>query len=173
MKDIEILRRHSSNLSKMVSFKYKGQQLTFLELEDTEFKAHPVVCEDFSQSRYLEKILDKLCDRQPENYEKLLAVRGVGPKTIRALALVAEVIYGANPSYEDPARYSFAHGGKDATPYPVDRQTYDRTIAILTEAVKRSRISPYEKDRAIKRITSTEVSTRLLKCDAVPQPAVS
>jgi len=165
MKDIEIIRRHSSDLSKMVSFKHKGQQLTFLQLQDTEFRTHPVVCEDFSQSRYLEKILHKLCDRQPENYEKLLSVKGVGPKTIRALALVAEVIYGAKPSYEDPARYSFAHGGKDATPYPVDRQTYDKTTAILTEAVNRSRISPYEKIRAVKRITSLQRGSKLIRCD--------
>jgi hypothetical protein len=155
MKDIEILRRHSSPLSKMVSFKYKGQQLTFLELEDTEFKFHPVVCEDFSKSYYLEKILNILCDRQPEDYEQLLAVEGVGPKTVRALALVAEVIYGAKPSYKDPARYSFAHGGKDGTPYPVDRRTYDKTIAMLSEAVRRSRISPYEKDKAVKRLAGS------------------
>jgi hypothetical protein len=155
MKDIEILRKHSSNLSKMVSVKHKGRQLTLLQLEDTEFKAHPVVCEDFSRSRYLEKILHKLCDRQPENYERLLAVKGVGPKTIRALALVAEVIYGAEPSYEDPARYSFAHGGKDGTPYPIDRDTYDKTISTMVEAVRRSHISPYEKDRAIRRVKAT------------------
>ena len=155
MKDIEILRKHSSNLSKMVSFKHKGRQLTLLKLEDTEFKAHPVVCEDFSRSRYLEKIIHKLCDRQPENYERLLAVKGVGPKTIRALALVAEIIYGAEPSYEDPARYSFAHGGKDGTPYPIDRETYDKTISTMVEAVRRSHISPYEKDRAIRRVKAT------------------
>jgi len=170
-KDIEILRKHSSHLSKMVSLKSEGGQLTFLQLEDTEFKAHPVVCEDFSKSRYLEKILSKLCDYQPESYEKLLAVRGVGPKTIRALALVAEVIYGAKPSYEDPARYSFALGGKDATPYPVDRKTYDRTIANLAEAVARSNISPYEKDRAIKRITSVELDTQVVRCDAADEVA--
>jgi hypothetical protein len=153
MKDVEILRKHSSGLSRMVSFKHKDQQLTLLQLEDTEFKTHPVVCEDFSRSRYLEKILSKVCDRQPENYEQLLAVKGVGPKTIRALALVAEVIYGAEPSYEDPARYSFAHGGKDGTPYGIDRDTYDSTISTMTEAVRRSHISPYEKDRAIRRLT--------------------
>ena len=152
MKDIEILRKYSSNLSNMVSLRYKGQQLTLLKLEDTEFKWHPVVSEDFSQSHYLEKILRKLCDREPEHYEQLLAVRGVGPKTVRALALVGEVIYGAKPSYEDPARYSFAHGGKDKIPYPVDRETYDKTISTLAEAVRHSRISPYEKDRAIKRL---------------------
>lgn len=155
MKDVEILRKHSSPLSKMVSFRYKGRQLTFLELADTEFKFHPVVYEDFSKSCYLEKILQILCDRRPENYEQLLAVEGVGPVTIRALALVAEVIYGAKPSYEDPARYSFAHGGKDGTPYPVDRQTYDKTIAMLSEAVRRSRISPYEKDKAVRRLAAT------------------
>jgi len=154
MKDIKILRKHSSHLSKMVSLQHKGQQLTLLQLEDTEFKAHPVVCEDFSRSRYLEKILHKLCDREPENYEQLLAVKGVGPKTIRALALVAEVIYGAEPSYEDPARYSFAHGGKDGTPYGIDRDTYNNTILMMAEAVRRSHISPYEKDRAIGRLTT-------------------
>jgi hypothetical protein len=163
IKDIEILRKHSSHLSKMVSLRYKGQQLTLLKLEDTEFKVHPVVCEDFSRSCYLEKILYKLCDRQPEGYEQLLAVRGVGPKTIRALALVAEVIYGAKPSYEDPARYSFAHGGKDGTPYGIDRDTYDRTIAIMTKAVRRSRIDGYEKDRAIRRLTVRKSYTRSIK----------
>lgn len=133
--------------------KYQREQLTLLKLEDTEFKWHPVVNEDFSKSRYLEKILQLVCDIQPENYEKLLAIQGVGAKTVRVLALVGEVIYGAEPSYEDPARYSFAHGGKDATPYPVDRETYGKTIATLKDAVGRSRISPYEKDRAIGRLT--------------------
>ena len=160
MKDIEILRKHSSDLSKMISLKCKEQQLTLLRLEDTEFKWHPVVIEDFSKSRYLEKILRQLCDRQPDSYEHLLAVKGVGPKTVRALALVGELIYGAEPSYEDPARYSFAHGGKDGTPYAVDRQIYDRTISMLAEAVKCSRISPYERDRAIKRLTDRPQHTR-------------
>jgi hypothetical protein len=151
-KDIEILRKHSSHLSKMVGLRYKGEQLTFLELEDTEFKHHPVVCEDFSQSRYLERILQKVCDERPENYERLLASKGIGPKTVRALALVGEVIYGAKPSYEDPARYSFAHGGKDATPYPVDKATYDNTISTLIKAVGKSRIGPLEKDKIFRRL---------------------
>jgi hypothetical protein len=162
MKDIKILRKHSSKLSKMISLKLKGEQLTFLKLEDTEFKYHPVIHEDFSRSHYLEKILQKLCDRQPKNYEKLLATEGVGPKTVRALALVAGVIYGAQPSYEDPARYSFAHGGKDGTPYTVDRDTYDKTIATLVQAVEHSRIQAYDKDRAIGRLTSTNAITQFV-----------
>jgi hypothetical protein len=157
MKDIEILRKHSSELSRMVSFKSRGQQLTLLKLEDTEFKWHPVVTENFSKSRYLEKILRLVCDTRPEDYEKLLAIQGVGPKAVRALALVGEVIYGAEPSYEDPARYSFAHGGKDGTPYPVDCDTYDKTIATLKAAVGHTRFSPYEKDRAIERLTGNQM----------------
>ena len=85
----------------------------------------------------------------------MVATEGVGPKTVRALSLVGEVIYGAKPSHEDPARYSFAHGGKDATPYPVDRRTYDQTIATLAEAVRHSRMPPTDKDAALKRLTGT------------------
>lgn len=136
MKDITLLRKYYTPLSQAISVKDGKQQLTLLNLENKEFSWHPVVNEDFSKSKYLEKILWRLCDQKPENYEKLLATQGVGPKTIRALALVAEVIYGAKPSYEDPARYSFAHGGKDATPYPVDQQTYDQTIEKLKKIVK-------------------------------------
>lgn len=131
MKDIKLLRKYYTPLSQMMEISKGQQRLKFLNLENKEYKWHPVINEDFSKSKYLEKILWRLCDQKPENYEKLLATEGVGPKTIRALALVSEVIYGAKPSYEDPARYSFAHGGKDATPYPVDRPTYDKTIDLM------------------------------------------
>jgi hypothetical protein len=136
MKDITLLRKYYTPLSQMAKIQNGKEQLTLLNLETKEFKWHPVVTEDFSKSKYLEKILWQLTDQKPENYEKLLATPGVGPKTIRALALVAEVIYGAQPSYEDPARYSFAHGGKDATPYPVDKATYDQTIEKLRSFIK-------------------------------------
>ncbi len=153
MKDIQLLRRYYSPLSKMVSLgNGEGKQLTLLELENKEFHTHPVITEDFSKSAYLEKILWKLCDEQPESYEKLLSTEGVGPKTIRALALVSEVIYGAKPSYEDPARYSFAHGGKDATPYPVDRKTYDMTINTMKKYVEKTRIPLPEKNKIQKRL---------------------
>jgi hypothetical protein len=62
---------------------------------------------------------------------------------------VGEVIYGAKPSYEDPARYSFAHGGKDATPYPVDKKTYDETIMMIGAAVRKTKLSMAEKQKAL------------------------
>jgi len=79
---------------------------------------------------------------------------GVGPKTIRALSLVAEIVYGAKPSYEDPARYSFAHGGKDGTPYKVDRATFDKTISVLEKSIEMAKISLREKEIAKQRLWS-------------------
>jgi len=157
IKDIEILRKHSSELHKTLALKINSPAgdenlVKLLKLENIEFRRHPVEAEDFSKSKYLEKILWQVCDNQPENYEKLLAMKGVGPKTMRALALVSEIIYGAKPSYEDPARYSFAHGGKDATPYPVDRKTYDETISVMKKAVQRTRLPFSEKRKMIERL---------------------
>jgi hypothetical protein len=152
MKDIRLLRKYYTPLSQMAEFKKGKEQLKLLNLENTEFKWHPVVNEDFSKSKYLERILWRLCDDKPENYERLLALKGVGPKTIRALSLVSEIIYGAKPSYEDPARYSFAHGGKDSTPYPVDRRTYDKTIQMMETGIKKSAVSFKEKESAIIRL---------------------
>ncbi len=152
MKDIRLLRRHFSSLSQTATLGTSVGQLTLLNLETKEFKYHPVVHENFASSKYLEKILAKVADEQPQNYEQLVATEGVGPKTVRALALVGEVIYGAKPSYEDPARYSFAHGGKDATPYPVDRKTYDDTISVLERAVEKMRMESADKKRTLERL---------------------
>ncbi len=159
MKDIQLLRSHFSDYSQMISLEVpsgedsrEGEQLTFLKLNDPHFTTHPVVHEDFTKSKYLDKILQKVTYESPKDYEDLLAIEGVGPKTIRALSLVGEVIYGADPSYEDPARYSFAHGGKDAIPYSVDRETYDTTINILQKAVGKTRIDPIAKDKTLRRL---------------------
>ncbi len=154
MKDLRIISAHVTSQSEVLAIAAGQQTFKFLNLLDRDFTIHPVVEENFAESRYLQKILWQLCDKKPENYEKLLSIEGVGPKTMRALALVAEVIYGAKPAYEDPARYSFAHGGKDAIPYPVDRPTYDRTIKILGEYVRRTKLPALEKDKIQKRLRS-------------------
>lgn len=154
-KDIRILRKYSSNLAKSITLKSGDEQLSLLQLSDEHFTTHPVIHEDFAKSKYLDKILRKVADQKPDSYEKFVAIEGVGPLTVRALSLVAEVIYGAPPSYEDPARYSFAHGGKDKIPYPVDKETYDTTIATLEHLVEKSRLPVAEKDTVLKRLTST------------------
>jgi len=103
----------------------------------------------------LQKILLSAYERQPEDFERLLGLQGVGPKTIRALSLISELIYGVTPSYRDPARYSFAHGGKDGIPYPVDKPTYDQSIAILRRAIERAKLGLSEKKEAIYRMERT------------------
>ncbi|MCW1301373.1 MAG: DUF763 domain-containing protein [Candidatus Nanoarchaeia archaeon] len=90
---------------------------------------------------------------QPEDYEELVSIRGIGSKCIRALALVSNLIYGAELSYEDPCKFSFAHGGKDGIPYPVDRKTYDFSIRFLEDAIRQSELNNFEKLSALKRLS--------------------
>jgi hypothetical protein len=122
-----------------------------MELANVEFYHHPVEKEKFDLKR-LKKTIEKAHFLKPENFEQLLMTEGVGPKTIRALSLISEIIYGAKPSYEDPARYSFAHGGKDGTPYKVDRLTYDKTISVLEKGIEMAKISLKEKEMAKQRL---------------------
>jgi len=100
----------------------------------------------------LSKIILSAYERQPENFEKLLGLSGVGARTIRALSLIAELVHGVAPSYRDPARYSFAHGGKDGIPYPVDRKTYDQSIELLSKAINKTRLGLSEKQQAFHRL---------------------
>jgi hypothetical protein len=100
----------------------------------------------------LSKIILSVYERQPKDFEQLLGLSGVGARTIRALSLIAELVHGAAPSYIDPARYSFAHGGKDGIPYPVDRKTYDQSIEVLARAINKTRIGLAEKQQALQRL---------------------
>jgi hypothetical protein len=104
--------------------------------------------------RYLHRILLRTYERAPEDFEALLGVPGVGAKTLRALALASELIYGTRASTRDPARFSFAHGGKDGHPFPVDRETYAKTIEVLGAAVRRARVGHSEKVQALKRLAA-------------------
>jgi hypothetical protein len=110
--------------------------------------------------RQLRKVMLSTYQAAPENFEELLAVRGVGAKTLRALALLAELTHGEVASVRDPARFSFAHGGKDGTPFPVDRATYDDTIAWLREAVDRAKVGHSERLHALRRLGRWEGARR-------------
>lgn len=149
LKDLKLLKKHMTPQSEVMALGNKHNEFVSMHLHDRDFKVLPVVSEDFTKSKYLQKILYEISEIKPKNYEELLSLRGVGPKTIRALALTAEVIYGAKASYEDPARYSFAHGGKDFIPYPVDRPTYDQTIATMRTLAAKMKIGYSEKNKII------------------------
>jgi len=98
------------------------------------------------------KTLKLVYEFQPKNYEELLSVRGVGPATVRGLALVAELVYGEKPSWEDPVKYSFAYGGKDGVPFPVDRRAMDESIQVLRQALEAAKIGDIEKMRSLQRL---------------------
>ncbi len=111
---------------------------------------HLLHASDLSERSW--RALARLHEVQPESYEELVATPGVGAKTLRALALLSELIYGTPADWKDPAKYSFAHGGKDGTPYPVSRATYDRSITILREAIEEAKLGSKEKKQAIMRL---------------------
>jgi hypothetical protein len=111
---------------------------------------HPVLEMDITKSGW--EVLEKAYEIQPSSYEELVALRGMGPKRIRALALISELVYGAPPSWRDPVKFSFTHGGKDGFPYPVDRDTYDHSIQVLKDALEGARLDSKEKYHAVKRL---------------------
>ncbi|MDQ0782203.1 DUF763 domain-containing protein [Chryseobacterium sp. W4I1] len=84
-------------------------------------------------------------EQQPQNFEDLLMLEGVGPRTMQSLALVSEVIHGAPSRFADPARFSFAHGGKDGHPFPVPTITYDESISILRQGIEKSKLGNSDK----------------------------
>jgi len=98
------------------------------------------------------KSLQEVYEFQPSNYEELLGFEGVGPATIKGLALVAELIYGEKPSWKDPVKYSFAYGGKDGVPYPVNRKAMDESVEILKQAIQASKIGSHDRMKSLERL---------------------
>jgi hypothetical protein len=94
----------------------------------------------------------QIYDVQPKNYEELLSMQGVGAATVRALALVSELIYGTPVSWQDPVKYSFAHGGKDGVPHPVARKVYDQSIKYLEGAIDGAELEREERTTALKKL---------------------
>jgi len=103
-------------------------------------------------ARRLHGTLAAAAERGPLDFSELLLVPGVGARTVRSLAMVAEVVHGAPYRFADPARFSFAHGGKDRHPFPVPLKVYDQTIRVLKSAVERAKLGSDEKLGALKRL---------------------
>jgi hypothetical protein len=112
---------------------------------------HPVLRSDIQPDR-IGKTLLKTYENPPADFSALLMTPGVGPKTIRALALISELTFGAAPSFRDPVSYSFAHGGKDGYPYHIKCPDYDRSISILEKGIKQAKVGNSERLDALKRL---------------------
>lgn len=114
---------------------------------------HDVRSSDVNLKR-LGSVLWLAQENQPSNFEELLLLEGLGPRTLQSLTLVSEVIYGTPSRFKDPARFSFAHGGKDGHPFPVPLRVYDETIQTLRTAVHKAKLGLTEKQQAIKALST-------------------
>ena len=117
---------------------------------------HDVRAEDVDLKR-LGSVLATAYESNPKDFESLLLTPGLGPRTLQSLTLVSEVINGTPSRFRDPARFSFAHGGKDGHPFPVPLRIYDESIRILGDAIERSRLGYKEKSECINRLHKTQL----------------
>ncbi len=115
---------------------------------------HEVRAEDVDLKR-LGGVLCASYESQPKDFESLLLTPGLGPRTLQSLALVSEVIYGTPSRFKDPARFSFAHGGKDGHPFPVPTKVYDESIRVLGQAIEKSKLGYNDKTDCLRRLHKT------------------
>lgn len=145
----------------LVASESAGNREAMLEvIKNTSFKEmrklflrreNPSYFYDMDSNKFLRKF-EELKELELSGFKELLLIRGVGAKTLRALSLTAELLTGKSPSYRDPVRYAYAHGGKDGYPFPIDRETYSRTIDMLERIVRRAELSASEKEKIFKRL---------------------
>ncbi|MGN0729518.1 DUF763 domain-containing protein [Treponema sp.] len=115
---------------------------------------HNVTEKDVDLKR-LGAVLATAYEAPPENFESLLLTPGLGPRTLQSLTLISEVINGTPSRFKDPARFSFAHGGKDGHPFPVPLKIYDESIRILGDAIEKSKLGYSDKSKCINRLHAT------------------
>lgn len=136
----------------IVNISHESPQNIVREFQKLVMPSHHDVQEADVNLKRLGATLWLTHEQQPENFEELLLLKGVGPRTLQSLALVSEVIHGSASRFKDPARFSFAHGGKDGHPFPVPTKVYDETISVLQNAVHKAKLGPSEKNEAIKKL---------------------
>ncbi len=142
---LELLK--NENPDKIVKLYSKVKAMVFPE-------RHPIVAYKDISSKNLYRILKKTYETDElSNFSDFYMLKGIGATTLRALSLVADVIYGVKPSFDDPVLYSYAHGGKDGYPYPVSRKDYDKSIEVLEKAVKMAKLGRTQELRILKKLS--------------------
>lgn len=143
---VDLVRDNPKHLEKYIK---KPAQRTLTNFESFTMSPRHIII-DMDKKNI--ETLRKAYEIQPKTYEELVAIKGVGPKTIRGLALVSELIYGKKASWKDPVKFSFAFGGKDGYPRPVDKKEMDESARILGDAIRNAEIGDKDKLYAIKRL---------------------
>jgi uncharacterized protein len=137
----------------MIKITREKPELMLQEIQQLILPSHHEIRSEDVDLKRLGTILWLAHESHYEKFEELLLLQGVGPRTLQSLTLVSEVIHGTPSRFKDPARFAFAHGGKDGHPFPVPLKVYDETIATLQTAVHKSRLGQTEKQEAIKALT--------------------
>jgi hypothetical protein len=144
---------HANNTRReIVNISHEDPQKILKDFTRLIMPSHHEVQEKDVNLKRLGSVLWLAHEQQPAGFEELLLLKGVGPRTLQSLALVSEVIHGTPSRFKDPARFSFAHGGKDGHPFPVPVNVYDETISVLQHAVEKAKIGATEKNEAIKKL---------------------
>jgi hypothetical protein len=150
-------REAASTRAGMLGFTHEKPELMMQEIQQLLLPSrHEVQAEDVDLKR-LGTVLWMAHEQAVGSFEELLLLQGTGPRTIQSLALVSEVIHGTPARFKDPARFAFAHGGKDGHPFPVPVKVYDETIATLQTAVHKAKLGNSEKQEAIKALHTLAV----------------
>ena len=142
----DMLRTHMVDLTK------ENPKIVAEAIREAELpNRHDVRKEDVNMGR-LASVLDLAYNRDIEKFEDLVDLHGVGPRTLKALAMASEIIHGDATRFDDPARFAFAVGGKDGRPHPVDTESLDETIGMLQNAVDRAKLGDKDKSNALRRL---------------------
>ncbi|MEM3403108.1 MAG: DUF763 domain-containing protein [Nitrososphaeria archaeon] len=148
---VDIARENPRKVAKMWQEILDRSNVTLLDWVEPGFKKFNL--KHLCMPRNIDwKIARRLYETQPRDFEEVLMTENVGPKMIRALTLISNLIYGTEVDWKDPVKYSFAVGGKDGVPFPVDRETYDRSITVLKTAIENAKMEKDEQIRALRRI---------------------
>ncbi|MFB6204537.1 MAG: DUF763 domain-containing protein [Candidatus Nanohaloarchaea archaeon] len=146
---VDLVNDNPSHLMKYVNGQHSLDD--FSRNRKLDMPQHHILRDSDLSEKSIEQ-LQEAYEVQPADYEELLSVKGVGKKSLRALALISELVYGSESSWDDPAKYSYAHGGKDGTPYPVDREKYDESIEHLEHALEKTEDGKHKR-KAMKRLS--------------------
>jgi len=144
----------------------ENPERTLREVPRLRMPAHHDVREKDVDRKRLGAVLAVAYDRQLRDFASLLLLENLGPRTLQSLALIAEVVHGTPTRFADPARFSFAHGGKDGHPFPVPLKTYDESLAVLRRALQQSKVGRSEKLDGFRRL---DRFTRTVEKQAQPE----
>lgn len=161
---VDLIKEGSKSIQSSINKINKKSSLENLDKWISEPTSHPdckiflkdkQAIENYEMPHTLNwRTMDELYNITPTNYEDLISQKGAGPSLIRALSLIAEIIYGNRASWKDPVKYNYAHGGKDGLPYPIARNTYDKSIKYLSEVISGSKIEKKERISSLKRLST-------------------